>query len=124
MPIALPPRCWRGRDDCDPLHSVESFGPGEANFDEVDFDAIANGERNPISFVCCGCVAEKARTDCPQDAYRVCWKNELVDEIGDYDEQDLTHTLMVISQALGVLATRRVNSGIIEVPTEQSKQTP
>ena len=115
MPISLPFKCWRDRDDCEPLHSVESFGDFEPET-EQDFEEIMSGAREPDSFVCAGCVHDSNRA-VPQDAFRLCWKNDQVDEIGEYDEQDLTHTMMVISQALGVLATRRVKGETIEVPT-------
>ncbi len=75
----------------------------------------------PESFVCCGCVKPEART-IPQDAYRLCWKNKAVDERGDYDEQDLAHTVAVISHALGAIATRRVNSGTIRVPSGDGQE--
>ena len=54
-----------------------------------------------------------------QDCYRLCFKNQLVDDMSDNDEQDLTHIIAVASHALAVGATRRVNSGSIEVPTLQ-----
>ncbi len=54
----------------------------------------------------------------PQDAYRICWKNPQVDEMGEYDEQDITHQMLVMSQALAVVATRRVNGGMVEVPSK------
>jgi len=40
------------------------------------------------------------------------------------EEQDLTHTIAVISQALAVIATRRVNGGTIDVMTEQGGSEP
>ena len=75
----------------------------------------------PVSFVCAGCVHPEARAELPQDAYRICFKNHVVDEMSDNDEQDLTHLIAVISQALAVIATRRVNGGMIDVPTKQGE---
>ncbi len=112
MPIMLPPRCWRRRADCEPLAAVDV--PPEGTTEEAFFAAAYD----PDSFVCCGLVAPEARP-VPQDAYRVCWKNRNVDELGAYDEQDLAHQTMVMAQAMAVVATRRVNGGTIEVPTIQ-----
>lgn len=36
------------------------------------------------------------------DRFRLCWKNNQVDEIGDYDRRDLIDTASVIMQALSV----------------------
>lgn len=85
---------------------------------EADFEALENGSLKPVSFICAGCVHDAERA-IPQDAYRVCWSNAEVDEIGEYDEQDLTHQLAVISQALAIIASRRVNGGTIDVVTMQ-----
>ena len=111
MSLNLPPRCWRRRDDCEPLAAVDAAPDGitEDQFLEFDYD--------PFSFVCCGCVAPENRV-IPQDAYRICWKNPQVDEMGEYDEQDITHQMLVMSQALAVVATRRVNGGMVEVPSK------
>lgn len=113
MTLNLPPRCWRRRDDCEPLSAIDAppVGLSEKAFLAFDYD--------PLSFVCCGCVAEERRS-IPQDAYRLCWKTPIVDEMGDHDEQDLSHQLAVVSQAIAVIATRRVNGGMIEVPTLQA----
>lgn len=114
MPLQLPPKCWRGRDDCEPLHMIDAM---PADVFEEDFMTF---NYTPVSFVCAGCVHTKDRA-LAQDAYRVCFKNEATDEMSDNDEQDLTHMLAVISQALAVIATRRVNSGTIDVPTQQGQ---
>lgn len=31
--IQLPLRCWRGRDDCEPLHSIEALPEGQAEME-------------------------------------------------------------------------------------------
>ena len=109
MPLMNFPKCWRGRSDCQPFNAIDAEPPGttEEQFYELAYE--------PVSFVCCGCISAEART-LPQDAYRVCWKNAVVDEIGDYDEQDLAHLQAVISHALAAIATRRANSGRARVP--------
>lgn len=116
--LSKPFKCWRNRDDCEPLHSIESF-PEDMGEEEL-FAAMEDGSLEAKTFVCCGCVHDDKR-DLAQDAYRCCWKNDFVDEIGDYDEQDLTHMLAVISQGLAIIATRRVNSGTIDVATMQGE---
>lgn len=111
MPMINFPKCWRGRTDCEPFQAIDGNPP-----DHVTEEQFFELEYEPTSFVCCGCVAEDARP-IPRDAYRLCWKNGAVDEMGAYDEQDLAHTVAVISHALGVIATRRTNSGHIRVPS-------
>lgn len=109
MPIQNFPVCWREREDCEPLHAIDAV-----DMDSVTEEQLYNLEYMPTSFVCCGCINTVDR-GVPRDAYRVCWKNAVVDEIGDYDEQDLAHMQAVISHALAVLATRRIRSGRIRV---------
>lgn len=113
--LIKPPRCWRNRSDCEPLHSVEAI---PENMTKEDWGDLEGGRLDPDSFVCGGCVKEPERV-IPQDAYRVCWKNDEVDEMGEYDEQDIAHQLTVLSQMVACIASRRTNSGMIEVPTEQ-----
>ena len=112
MSLNLPPRCWRRRSDCEPLGAVDAPPDGVT---EEQFLAF---EYDPHSFVCFGCVDAGSR-GLPQDAYRLCWKNPVVDEMGDYDEQDVAHTMLVMAQGMAVVATRRVNRGMVEVPTRQ-----
>lgn len=114
--LMKPPRCWRNRDDCEPYHSVEGL---PENMTEDMFIALEEGALAPNSFVCAGCVSVAERA-IPQDAYRVCWKNDLVDEMGEYDEQDLAHMAAVITQTQAIIASRRTNGGMIEVPTMQA----
>ena len=113
--LMRPPRCWRTRSDCEPLHSIEGF---DADLTETDMIDLEEGRKDPDSFVCCGCVAEAERV-IPQDAYRVCWRNDEIDELGEWDEQDLAHHVAVLSQALAIIAARRTAGGMIDVPTTQ-----
>lgn len=108
MPLMTPMKCWRGRDDCNSLASVETAPEDttEDQFFELDFI--------PDSFVCCGCIRPDAR-NLPQDAYRVCFRNSETDEMTDNDDQDLAHLGHVIAAAQAVIATRRVNTGSIDV---------
>jgi hypothetical protein len=114
MPLLILEKCWRGRDDCTAFAAIEAPPPDTSD------EQMATLDFAPISFVCCGCVREDARI-VPQDAYRLCFKNAEVDDMSDNDEQDLAHLLAVISQALAAIAARRVNGGMIEVPTEQGR---
>jgi len=75
----------------------------------------------PESFVCSGCVKSEDRA-IKQDLYRLCFKNEVSDEISDNDMQDLTSVMAVASAALNLDAIRKVNQGIVEIPAEQAKQ--
>lgn len=111
--LMKPPRCWRNLPECEPLHSIEALPP---NMDDAAWTALETGETNPLSFVCAGCVREADRV-VPRDAYRVCWMNDEVDEMGEYDEQDLAHQAAVITQAMAIIAARRIAGGMIEVPT-------
>lgn len=115
MPMMNFPLCWRRREDCVPFQAID--GVGDQDLTE---DQILDLDYEPASFVCCGCINPDARV-LPQDAYRVCWKNSAVDEMGDYDEQDLTHLQAVVGHALAVLATRRVNSGAVHVPAGEGQ---
>lgn len=110
--LMLPIRCWRGRDDCEPLHSIE------ATPENLTPEEYESADFTPKSFVCCGLNHSESR-DFKQDCYRLCYKNERTDEISDNDLQDLTHVAAVITQALAITATRMVNSGTVEVPTMQ-----
>lgn len=117
--LMTPPRCWRKLDDCSPLHSIEGGLP--ENMAPSDWDDLESGALDPPTFICAGCVREDARA-IPQDAYRVCWVNDEVDEMGEYDEQDLAHQVAVLGQALAIIAARRVNSGTIDVMTMQGAE--
>lgn len=91
MPIVGFPKCWRGRTDCEPFQAIDAAPAG------VTDEQIMACDYEPVSFVCCGCVAEEERP-LPQDAYRVCFKNSAVDEMSDNDEQDLAHLMAVVAQ--------------------------
>src|SRR6185312_10573699 len=110
--LMLPIRCWRGRDDCEPLHSIESTPP------DLTPEQYESPEFQPESFVCCGINHSESRHH-KQDCYRLCFKNADTDQISDNDLQDLTHVAAVIGQALAVTATRMVKGGTVEVPTMQ-----
>jgi hypothetical protein len=110
--LMKPFRCWRNREDCEPLHSIEAMPPDMTpeEYESPDF--------NPASFVCCGINHSDAR-QVKQDCYRFCFKNSVGDEMTDNDLQDLTHMAAVVTQALAITAMRMVNSGTVEVPTMQ-----
>lgn len=112
--LMSPPRCWRNLPDCQPMHSVEGGLPEDP---EAFLDFMDNSTAAPPSFVCGGCVSEANRA-VPQDAYRLCWVNGEVDEMGEYDEQDIAHQMAVLSQMLGIIAARRTASGHIDVPAD------
>lgn len=80
--LHLPEKCPRRRIDCQPLAQIVSDEP-------------------PTSFICCGHNDGSTRV-VERDKFRVCWKNDVVDELGDWDERDIKDTLSVLSQALSV----------------------
>jgi len=109
MPLMTIGKCFRKRTDCQSFHVIEAT-PDNATEEQLlalDFD--------PPSFVCCGCIAPEKR-GVMQDAYRVCFKSDHVDDMSDNDEQDLVHLVTVIMTALAVVASRRVDRGYIDVP--------
>lgn len=108
MPLMSFVHCWRGRTDCTSFAAIEGIPPGTTEDQRYDLDFV------PTSFVCCGCVKEADRK-LPQDAYRVCFKNDTTDQISDNDEQDLAHLVQVISNAQAVIATRRVHQPTVRV---------
>ena len=81
MSISLPEKCLRNRDDCQPLAQIES-------------DCRE-------SFICCGLNDPSKRTILV-DRFRVCWKNDVIDELSDWDERDIKDTMSVLTQALSV----------------------
>jgi hypothetical protein len=113
MPIQLYPKCWRGREDCEPIHCIDAAP------EDMTEEQFMNFDYDPVSFVCCGCVKPEARETVPQDAFRICWKTEDSDDMADHDEQDLTHLMSVVSQALSVQATRRTQMQSMSVMTPE-----
>jgi hypothetical protein len=79
MALFVPEICHRGRDDCSSLAFIKSD--------------------NGSSLVCCGHNTPENR-EWKEDKFRVCWKNDRVDEIGDYDYADMKDTMSVLAQAL------------------------
>lgn len=112
MPITLYPVCWRGRDDCEPIHCIDAAPPDatEQQINEFDY--------TPKSFVCSGF---SRNPKVAQDKYRLCFKNSCTDEMSDNDLQDLTSIITVIGAALNLDAVRKVNNGIVEIPAECTK---
>lgn len=119
MPIMLYPVCWRGREDCEPIHCIDGIDPKKsAELTEEDY---ANFNYTPDSFVCSGCVKQEDR-NIQQDMYRLCFKNEETDEMSDNDVHDLTSVVSVAAAALNLDAVRKLNSGTLEIPAEQFKE--
>jgi len=110
MPITLYPKCWRGRDDCEPIHCID------AEPDGLTEEQILKLDYEPLSFICSG-VAKDPELE--RDQYRLCFKNGCTDEISDNDIQDLTSLVVVIGSALNFDAIQKVNNGIVEIPAEQ-----
>lgn len=111
MPLMTIGKCFRNRKDCQSFHVIEASPPEGTTEDQIldlDFE--------PNSFVCCGCIAPEKR-ELMQDAYRLCFKNDVVDDMTDNDEQDLVHLVAVIMTALAVVASRRIRRGYIDVPS-------
>lgn len=100
MSLMIYEKCWRGRTDCEALHCIDAIP------EDVTEEQFMERTYVPHSFVCCGCIKPEDRTE-PQDGFRLCFKNDVVDDMSDNDEQDLTHLMAVISHGLSILATRR-----------------
>ncbi len=83
--IKLPEKCLRTRVDCEPLSQIESDCK--------------------VSFYCCGLSDKESRT-LEQDEFRFCFKNDVIDEINDYDFRDMVDTISVMSQALSAKTNR------------------
>jgi len=82
MPLYLPTKCLRNRDDCEPLAQIES-------------------DESPKSFICCGRNDGCTRVE-HLDEFRVCWKNGGIDELSDWDRRDIIDTVSVLAQALSI----------------------
>ena len=72
--------CLRSRQDCTPLAQIVS------------------DDHQSILF-CCGHNDETTRK-VSQDRFRLCWHNEYLDELTDWDDRDIKDTLSVLAQAL------------------------
>ena len=83
MPIYLPEKCLRGRDDCVPYSQIEAD--------------------DKKSFICMGCNGGKM-SDVKTDIFTFCWKNEQFDERSCVDERDIIDTASVMMQGLSVHA--------------------
>lgn len=81
MPIYYGGDCLRKRNNCEAVSQIQSDCK--------------------TSFVCCGFNTPKNKTE-EKDIFRLCWKNKVVDEIGDYDKIDMQDTITVLSYTLSV----------------------
>jgi hypothetical protein len=86
--ITLPKECPRKRDDCTSLSQIISDCK--------------------TSFICCGHNDPESRT-VSGDNFRFCFKNNVIDEISDWDERDLKDTISVMAQALSVDGNMKIN---------------
>lgn len=111
MPLITTEKCFRGRTDCKSFDVIEATPAGLTEEQWATLDFV------PTSFVCCGCIEPAARNP-KQDAYRICFKNAVGDDMSDNDEQDLVHLIKVATTALAVIATRRISRGHIDVPLD------
>ncbi|ANJ65536.1 hypothetical protein [Pseudoalteromonas virus vB_PspP-H6/1] len=82
---------------------------------DEDFETM---NYNPASFVCCGQNTKESRT-LERDNYRMCFKNEVVDDINDNDMQDLTSIQKVIADTLLLDSVLKANNGIVEHPINE-----
>lgn len=82
--IWVPIYCPRNRADCKSLSQIITTGHA--------------------SFICCG---EHNNGLIPQDRYRVCFKNPVIDDMTDYDERDITQTASVLIGAAAYIAEAR-----------------
>ena len=112
MPIMLYPKCWRDREDCEPIHCIDGVTQDLTEEQLMTFDYT------PDSFVCSGCVTGEREVN--QDLYRLCFKNKASDEMTDNDLMDLTSIVSVVGAALNLDAVRKVNNGVVEIPAENT----
>ncbi|MBA1330139.1 hypothetical protein QQ73_02770 [Candidatus Endoriftia persephone str. Guaymas] len=113
MPIMLYPKCWRNRQDCEPIHCIDGVDK------DLTEEQMMTLDYEPSSFVCSGHVIGERKVR--QDAYRLCFKNHCSDEMSDNDIQDLSSVIAVAAAAINLDAVRKVNRGAIELPAEQAK---
>ena len=88
MSITLPDKCLRDRTDCEPLAQISSDCG--------------------TSFFCCGHNDGTTR-DVKEDRFTLCFKNELIDEMGHWCERDIKDQMSVMAQALSVDENMRNN---------------
>lgn len=112
MPIMLYPKCWRGRQDCQPIHCVDGV---DHELTEEEYYTLSY---TPSSFVCCG---RNESREVERDIYRLCFKNDVTDEMTDNDMQDLTSIVSVIGAALNLDACQKATRGIVEIPVSQDE---
>ena len=77
--IYLPVECLRDREDCVSISQLVSSCKG--------------------SFMCVGHNDPESRK-LEQDRFRVCFKNEVIDELQDWDDADMKDQISVLSYAL------------------------
>ena len=109
----LYPKCWRNREDCEPIQCIDGTN------EELTQEQYETFNYMPDSFVCSGCVKPKDRI-IDQDLYRVCFKNRESDEMSDNDMQDLSSLMVVISSAMSLDSVRKIANGTVEIPAEQN----
>jgi len=112
MPLMLYPKCWRDRQDCEPIHCIDGVSQ------ELTEEQVMTLNYKPDSFVCSG-VASNPEQE--RDQYRLCFKNSATDEMSDNDIQDLTSIISVAAAALNLDAVRKVNTGSLEIPLEHAE---
>lgn len=93
MSIELPKKCPRKEKDCEPYALLMSTC-------KVSFNCVGenDGTTRAIS----------------QDKYRVCFKNETLDEMTDYDKRDIIETMSVLAQGLSIIENIETNNKIDE----------
>ena len=79
MGIVLPDSCPKGLCDCSPLAQIVSD--------------------DGVSFICSGHNDGTNRV-INADRFRVCFKNDQIDDMTDFDDRDMIDTISVMSQAL------------------------
>lgn len=87
MPLYLPERCLRNREDCNPLSQIEDEEGG---------------------FICCGLNDGSKRVE-KQDKFTVCWKNNVIDEETHWDKRDIIDHISVLAQGLSVNENKELN---------------
>lgn len=89
MPIKLPDKCLRNKNDCTPIAQIES--------------------NCKTSYSCCG-LNDGTLREIEQDKFTVCFHNDIIDEYSHWDRRDITDMLSVLAQALSVDANMENNN--------------